>query len=41
MIMLVFMGVLLLAAMVIRMDMVRIINDALIKWAMNGVIVLS
>ena len=41
MIMLIFMGVLLLAAMVIRMDMVGIINDALIKWAMNGVIVLS
>ena len=40
-IMLAFMGILLLAAMGIDMDMAGIISDALVKWAMNGVIVLS
>lgn len=40
-IMLVFMGILLLAAVGIDMDMAGIISDALVKWAMNGVIVLS
>ena len=41
MIMLVFMGILLLAAVGIDMDMAGIVSDALVKWAMNGVIVLS
>lgn len=40
-IMFLFMAILLAAAAVIDMSMVRILNDALIKWAMNGVIVLS
>lgn len=41
MIMFLFMAVLLFAAVAIDMNMTRIFNDALIKWAMNGVIVLS
>ena len=41
MIMLIFMGILLLAAVGIDMDMAGIVSDALVKWAMNGVIVLS
>lgn len=36
-----YMGILLAAAAAIDMNMIGIINDALIKWAMNGVIVLS
>lgn len=40
-IMFLFMAVLLAAASSIGMDMAGIINDALVKWAMNGVIVLS
>lgn len=40
-IMFLFTGVMLLAALAIDMSLVGIINDALIKWAMNGVIVLS
>lgn len=40
-IMFLFMAVLLAAAAAIGMDMTGIINDALVKWAMNGVIVLS
>lgn len=41
MIMFLYMGVLLIAAAAVDMNMVGLINDALIKWAMNGVIVLS
>ncbi len=40
-IMFLYMGILLIAAVMIDMNLVSIINDALIKWAMNGVIVLS
>ena len=40
-IMFLFMAVLLAAASAIDMSMTGIMNDALIKWAMNGVIVLS
>lgn len=40
-IMFLFMAVLLAAAAAIGMDMAGIISDALVKWAMNGVIVLS
>lgn len=40
-IMFIFMGVLLTAAVAIDMNIIGILNDALIKWAMNGVIVLS
>lgn len=40
-IMFLFMGVLLAAAAAIDMNMIGVINDALIKWAMNGVIVLA
>lgn len=41
MIMFLFTGALLLVALSVDMSMIGIINDALIKWAMNGVIVLS
>ena len=37
----IFMGVLAVAAAAIDMNMIGVINDALVKWAMNGVIVLS
>lgn len=40
-IMFIFMGVLAAAAVAIDMNMIGVINDALVKWAMNGVIVLS
>lgn len=40
-IMFLFMAVLLAAAAAIDMSMTGILNDALVKWAMNGVIVLS
>ena len=40
-IMFLFMVVLLIAAVAVDISMVSIVNDALIKWAMNGIIVLS
>ena len=40
-IMFLFMVVLLIATVAVDISMVSIVNDALIKWAMNGIIVLS